>query len=292
MYKILVRPILEHASQVLSYRHHYFTAPCRPIRIFKPLDFLLKLEQFHNRVLKLIIPCPKATPCGLLRLLTSTLSVAAHIDILKLRYFWKLTHSVKNNFALDIYKYRRSYFLESNIGYVHEIFNICCEYDMMWVWHGTISPKLNPLSEIKRHVVQYHLKKDLETSSRSNCVYAITCLTAKKYGKQYKVDKLLRQIGSFESTEHRRFFLYSFLDTGAYPRPVFFFLPEKKKIPPEKIFNFLPEKIWNCPRKNIENCPRRKICPREKTAKFYPRKKILCPRKKIEISPVKNIKIP
>ena len=133
MYKILVRPILEHASQVLSYRHHYFTAPCRPIRIFKPLDFLLKLEQFHNRVLKLIIPCPKATPCGLLRLLTSTLSVAAHIDILKLRYFWKLTHSVKNNFALDIYKYRRSYFLESNIGYVHEIFNICCEYDMMWV---------------------------------------------------------------------------------------------------------------------------------------------------------------
>ena len=219
MYKILVRPILEYASQVLSYRHHYFTAPCRPRKIFKPLDFLLKLEQFQNRILKLIIPCPKATPCGLLRLLTGTLSVAAHIDILKLRYFWKLTHSVRNNFALDIYKYRRSHFLESNIGYVHEIFNLCCEYDMMWVWHGTISSKLNPLNEIKKHVVKYHLKKDLETTAGSKCVYAATCLTAKNYGKKYKLDNFLRQSGFFESTEHRRFFLYSFLDTGAYPRP-------------------------------------------------------------------------
>ena len=219
MYKILVRPILEYASQVLSYRHYYFTAPCRPRRIFKPLDFLLKLEQFQNRVLKQIIPCPKATPCGLLRLLTGTLSVAAHIDILKLRYFWKLTHSVKNNFALDICKYRRSHFLESNIGYVHEIFNLCCEYDMMWVWHGTISSKLNPLSQIKSHVVKYHLKNDLETSSGSNCIYASQCLSTKKYGKKYQLVNFLRHCGFFENAEHRRFFLYSFLDTGAYPRP-------------------------------------------------------------------------
>ena len=27
MYKVLVRPILEYASQVLSYKHQYFTAP-------------------------------------------------------------------------------------------------------------------------------------------------------------------------------------------------------------------------------------------------------------------------
>ena len=218
MYKVLVRPILEYASQVLSYTHQYFTAPSRPRRIFEPSDFLLKLEQMQNRILKLIIPCPKATPCRLLRLLTGTMSVTAHIDILKLRYFWKLTHSVENNFALDIYKYRRSHFLESNIGYVHEIFNLCCEYNMMWIWHGTISSKLNPLSQIKRHIEQCHLKKDLETSYRSNCVYATIGLSGNEYGKKYKSDKFLRRFGFFESAEHRRFFLYSLLDTCAYPR--------------------------------------------------------------------------
>ena len=218
MYKVLVRPILEYASQVLSYKHHYFTAPSRPRQIFKPLDFLLKLEQFQNRILKLIIPCPKATPCGLLRLLTGTLSVAAHIDILKLRYFWKLTHSVKNNFALEVYKYRRSHFLESNIGYVHEIYNLCREYNMMWVWHGTTNSTLNPLTQIKRQIVQHHLKRDLETGLESKCVYASMRLKTEKYGKKYSLAKFLRQFGFFESTEHRRFFLYSLLDTCAYPR--------------------------------------------------------------------------
>ena len=126
---------------------------------------------------------------------------------------------VKNNFALEIYKNRRSHFLESNIGYVHEIFTLCCEYNMMWVWHGTINSKLNPLTQIKRHVVQCHLKRDLETAMGSNCVYASMCLTAKKYGKKYKLDTFLRRFGFFESTEHRRFFLYSLLDTCVYPRP-------------------------------------------------------------------------
>ena len=90
---------------------------------------------------------------------------------------------------------------------------------MLWVWHGTISSKLNPLTQIKRHVVKYHLKKDLETSSGSNCIYAYTCLSTKKYGKQYQLGKFLRQCGFFENAEYRRFFLYSFLDTCAYPRP-------------------------------------------------------------------------
>ena len=44
MYKVLVRPILEYASQVLSYTHHYFTAPSRPRRIFEALDFLPPLR--------------------------------------------------------------------------------------------------------------------------------------------------------------------------------------------------------------------------------------------------------
>ena len=84
-------------------------------------------------------------------------------------------------------------------------------------WYDKFETK--PLTQIKRHVVQYHLKKDLETSSGSNCIYAYTCLSTKKYGKQYQLGKFLRQCGFFENAEYRRFFLYSFLDTCAYPRP-------------------------------------------------------------------------
>ena len=218
MYKVLVRPILEYASQVLSYRHYYFTSPAKPRRIFEPTDFLLKLEQFQNRTLKFLIPCPKSTPCCLLRLLTGSISLVAHIDILKLRYFWKLTHSEKNSFALEIYKYRRASFLESDVGYVHEIFNLCCEYDMMWVWHGTISSKINPLTQIKKQIVQHHLRRDLQTALGHDCIYTSLHLSLNQKTRKYKLNRLLHRLGFFQDTQHRRFFLYSFLDTCAYSR--------------------------------------------------------------------------
>ena len=89
---------------------------------------------------------------------------------------------------------------------------------MMWVWHGTISSKLNPLTQIRRHIEQCHLKKDLEDSLGSNCVYASSYLSATEYGKKYKIDIFLRQFGFFGISEHKRFFLYSLLGTFAYPR--------------------------------------------------------------------------
>ena len=55
MYKVLVRPILEYASEVLSYRHYYFTTPGKPRKIFEPTDFLLKLGQFENRIYVLFL---------------------------------------------------------------------------------------------------------------------------------------------------------------------------------------------------------------------------------------------
>ena len=219
MYKVLLRPILEYASQVLSYRHYYFNVPSKPRTIFEPTDFLLKLEQFQNRTLKRLIPCPKSTPCCLLRLMTGTIALAAHIDILKLRYFWKLTHSGLNGFAQAIYRFRRKNFLDSNVGYVHEIFNLCCQYKMMWVWHGTVSPKNNPLALIKRQIVRYHLQNDLKSAADINCIYAKLMLTVTPYGNKYSLCKFLRALGFFQNTKYRHFFMYSFLDTCAFARP-------------------------------------------------------------------------
>ena len=67
MYKILVRPILEYASQVLTYEHHYYNqSEARPSKIQN--DQLAKLEKFQNRILKFLVPCPQSTPPALLRL--------------------------------------------------------------------------------------------------------------------------------------------------------------------------------------------------------------------------------
>ena len=143
----------------------------------------------------------------------------AHIDILKLRYFWKLTHSSSKSLALGIYKYKHMNFLESNEGYVHEIFNLCCKYNMMWVWHGTTNFKISPLTQIKNQVVRHHLKRDVQTALQKDSVYTSLYLTSDGKIRKYNLNKFLRIFGFFKNTEHRRFFLYSFLDTSAYSRP-------------------------------------------------------------------------
>ena len=69
MYKALVRPILEYAAQVLSYKHYYFTdRKCTNIE--EPPEMVRKMEAFQNRVLKKLITCPKTTSPALLRILT------------------------------------------------------------------------------------------------------------------------------------------------------------------------------------------------------------------------------
>ena len=113
MYKILVRPILEYGAKVLSYKHYYFTD--RNVqKIEESTDMNKKIEKFQNRVLKKLIPCPKNTPPELLRLITGTMPIAGGIDMLKLRYFWKLQHAGKENIAHLVYPGIRENFLSGN----------------------------------------------------------------------------------------------------------------------------------------------------------------------------------
>ena len=86
MYKTLVRPILEYASQALSYKHYYLKENRKCRDISKPDIHVQKLEAFQNRVLKRLFPCPKQTSPAVLRLISGTMPISARIDILKLRY--------------------------------------------------------------------------------------------------------------------------------------------------------------------------------------------------------------
>ena len=119
MYKTLVRPILEYASQVLSYRHYYFNSKKD---ISTPDVHIRKIEA---RALKKLIPCPKNTTPALLRILTGTMPIAARIDIVKLRYFWKLNRANNDNPAYSLVKYKRNNYHEPRVEFVHQVFKIC-----------------------------------------------------------------------------------------------------------------------------------------------------------------------
>ena len=128
-YKVLVRPILEYAAQTLSYRHYYFNSKKTNENCNRTLiggdSFSLKLEKLQNRVLKKFIPCPKSTPPALVRLFTGVVPMPARLEILKLRNFWKISHCKNtSNLAVLIYRYKRENFLETDTGFLHEVFTI------------------------------------------------------------------------------------------------------------------------------------------------------------------------
>ena len=214
MYKTLVRPILEYATQVLSYRHYYFKER-NSQNIEEPTEIIRKLENFQNRVLKKIVPCPRNTPPAVLRLITGIMPISGRIDMLKLRYFWRLQKTKNKNAAHQVYLGIRQNFLKGNQGCIHEVFNLCCKYSRMDIWHGLCPEKENPLMRIKKIVELYHLKKDVEVARKVNCIYTeMTTFMEKKYTFEEK----LKRIGQFENTDHRRVFIYAMLETPSYEK--------------------------------------------------------------------------
>ena len=105
----------------------------------------------------------------MVRILKGTMAISARIDILKLRYFWKLMHGRKDKVTYKVYTEMRKNFLAGAQGYIHEIYNICCKYDRMDIWNGICPQKINPLARIKRIVEAHHLKQDLAKLGGSNC---------------------------------------------------------------------------------------------------------------------------
>ena len=213
MYKTLVRPTLEYAAQVLSYKHYYFTER-KCVNVEVAPEMIQRLESFQNKTLKKLVSSPKNTPPAVIRILTGTMAVSARIDILKLRYFWRIMHA-EDNIAHTVYKQIRKKFLEGAVGYIHEIFNICCKYGSMNTWHGKCPKKVNPLKRIKRIVQAYQIQLDLERLRRSNCAYSKLRIFK---DKRYTLEPWLQEVGRFASTKHRGVFLYALLDEANYDR--------------------------------------------------------------------------
>ena len=141
--------------------------------------------------------------------------IAARIDILKLRYFWRLHHAGETNIAHQIYLELRENFLKGKEGFIHEVFNLCCKYRRIEIWNGRCPKTLNPLRRIKEMVEKFHLEKDIEAARKADCLYS-EMMTLN--GKKYIFENMLKDVGRFHNTEHRGVFLHTILDAAKYKR--------------------------------------------------------------------------
>ena len=108
LYKLMVRPILEYGSQVLTYQNHYLKSLNRVPKDLNILtNFEEKLEQFQTKALKTLIGAPKSTLPAIVRFFSGVEPLKSRLDMLKLRYFWNLVHVYDHSIAYHVFKYRK-----------------------------------------------------------------------------------------------------------------------------------------------------------------------------------------
>ena len=205
LYKLMVRPILEYGAQVLTYQKYCLQSA---IDIPKSLNKLTvienKLEHFQTQALKKLIGCPKSTPPAVVRLFTGVEPLKCRLDMLKLRYFWKLTHSNDPCIITRVFKHRKRTFLSTKNGFIHEVFNLCCKYDAINIWNGKLEGLTNPTSYIKNKILIFNLTNDLDVGRRRHCafrdIYLSNCFS---YQKSYHLVKPFINKDFFQSASAR-----------------------------------------------------------------------------------------
>ena len=219
MYKLQVRPILEFCAQSLAYS--LYSRPAQPNVVG---CFAQKLEHLQTQILKSLINCPRATSPAIARLFCGSAPLVCRLEILKLRYFWKVLHGPSDTLASSILKHRRNRPLDFNIGFTRDVFNICVKYDLMHIWDG-LAPQnsrnpnlgLNPLHYIKRTITSHNLRKDLECGRKRNCSFAhIYLLNPFTYQTKYHIVEPFSQANCFSSPQARKHFTRALLHPCSY----------------------------------------------------------------------------
>ena len=166
LYKSLVRPILEYGAQSLAYSRY-----CTLSKPDRPTSFAKDLEHFQTQTLKQLIGCPRNTPPALVRLFCGVEPITGRLDVLKLRYFWKLLNGHPDSITSKILAYRKKNLLGFQRGFGQQVFIICCKYNAMNIWNGSISAKVNALIHIKKLILSHYLSKDLKAGRDIACAF-------------------------------------------------------------------------------------------------------------------------
>ena len=217
LYKLQIRPLLEFGAQSLTYATN--SQPSQPNFVG---SFAKKLEHLQTQLLKSCINCPRSTSPAIVRLFCGTEPLGCRLEILKLRYFWKILHGPVNAICSQILKYRRERFLDSSRGFTRDVFNTCIKYNIMHTWHGLAPPgslhrRLNPLQYIKRIIISQNLRTDLEDGRTRNCSFSKQFLSNPfHYQKNYQIVQPFSQANCFASHINRKCFIKALLHPCSY----------------------------------------------------------------------------
>ena len=108
----------------------------------------------------------------IVRLFSGIEPLSSRFDLLKLRYFWRISHGDENNIAFKVYNKRRKNFLSVRKGFIHEVFNLCCKYNVIDFWHGKLPIGVDPNHFIKKKVDKYNLSRELEIARKKSYAFA------------------------------------------------------------------------------------------------------------------------
>ena len=176
----------------------------------------------QTQLLKTLINCPRSTSPAIVRLFCGTEPLVSRLEILKLRYFWKILKGPANAICFRILKYRRDRFLDSSRGFAREVFDICIKYNIIHIWHGVAPPGrhnrvLNPLQYIKRIIISENLRGDLEEGRTRSCCFSKNFLRNPfHYQEKYHIVHPFSLADSFSSAYGRKRFIKALLHPCAY----------------------------------------------------------------------------
>ena len=192
--------------------------------MFQNLPHMQKNLKISRQSLKRLLNCPRYVPPAIVRLFAGIEPIAARLDLLKLRYFWRLSKTEKRTTSKILYDIKRKNFLSSGKGFLHEVFNLCCKYTAIDIWHGISRPKVNPMRWIKKLVLDFNLSKDLSVGKKeTECSFSALFLTNPLvYRNKYQILEPFRVVGRFRSTDARKSFFKALLYNSPYLRPCIF----------------------------------------------------------------------
>ena len=200
LYKLLVRPILEYGAQVIDvYRNWSAPSKAKISNISKNhnRDFLKDLEHFQTKALKSLLGFPRHTPPDQVRLATGVESIALRLDLLKLRFFWKIKTDLPGTLSHTIHTHRFATLLQIPKGFHHDVFDLCCKYGAFEIWHGTVreiynfGPQWDFKVFSKRKLTRYHMFLDYRTAWKSNTIFSQNYLDVAFASKKYHMSRPL-----------------------------------------------------------------------------------------------------
>ena len=158
--------------------------------------------------------------------------------MLKLRYFWRLAHLKDHGMANRVFKHRRKQFLLTKRGFIHDIFNLCCKYDVIDFWNGKLKGLTNPASYIKDRILAFSLKNDLNMGRLRSCAFSKIYLSnIFSYQKSYHLVEPFLAQDFFSSAPAKCFVTKFLLQSHAFHRKCVACTLEFKDIVSHQLFS-------------------------------------------------------